>query len=114
MARTEYYNDPAAPAPNSIVVAVTAFVLDDSNRVLLIRRTDNSLWAIPGGAQDFGEYIAQTAVRETKEETGVDIEVTGLVGIYRTPTTSSPTTMARYASSSPSASEAAISAASPP
>ena len=85
MARTEYYNDPAAPAPNSIVVAVTVFVVDDFDRVLLIRRTDNGLWAIPGGAQDFGEYIAHTAVRETKEETGVDIEVVGLVGIYSNP-----------------------------
>ena len=68
MTRTDYYRDPAAPEANSIVVAVTAFVLDDQDRVLLIRRTDNALWAIPGGAQDFGEYIADTVVRETKEE----------------------------------------------
>ena len=73
MARTEYYNDPRAPKPNSIVPAVTVFVLDAQERVLLIRRTDNGLWAVPGGAQDFGEHIAETAVRETKEETGVDI-----------------------------------------
>lgn len=64
---------------------MTVFVVDDADRVLLIRRTDNGLWAIPGGAQDIGEYIAHTAVRETKEETGVDIEVTGLVGIYSNP-----------------------------
>src|SRR5467141_3189056 len=85
MARTEYFNDPDAPAANSIVVACTVFVTDDQNRVLLIRRTDNGLWALPGGAQDFGEYIAETAVRETKEESGIDIEVTGLVGIYTNP-----------------------------
>jgi ADP-ribose pyrophosphatase YjhB (NUDIX family) len=85
MARTEYYNDPQAPLPNSIVVAVTVFVLDDHDRVLLIRRTDNGLWAVPGGAQDFGEYIAETAVRETKEESGIDVEVTGIVGIYTDP-----------------------------
>lgn len=85
MARTEFYNDPQAPKPNSIVVAVTVFVVDDLDRVLLIRRTDNSLWAIPGGAQDFGEYIAETAARETKEESGVDIEVTGIVGLYTDP-----------------------------
>lgn len=85
VARTEYYNDPRAPKPNSIVVAVTVFVLDEQGRVLLIRRTDNGLWAIPGGAQDFGEYIAETAVRETKEESGIDIEVTGIVGIYTDP-----------------------------
>lgn len=85
MARTEHYNDPQAPKANSIVVAVTVFVIDDQDRVLLIRRTDNGLWAVPGGAQDFGESIAETAVRETKEESGIDIEVTGVVGIYTDP-----------------------------
>ena len=85
MARTEYFNDPEAPKANSIVVAVTVFILDDQDRVLLIRRTDNGLWAIPGGAQDFGEYIAETAVRETREESGIDVEVTGIVGIYTNP-----------------------------
>ncbi|MFG1801018.1 NUDIX hydrolase [Micromonospora carbonacea] len=85
MARTEYYDDPQAPKANSIVPAVTVFVLDTQNRVLLIRRTDNGLWAIPGGAQDFGEYIAETAVRETREESGIDVEVTGIVGIYTDP-----------------------------
>jgi len=85
MARIEHYNDPNAPRANSIVVACTVFVTDDEDRVLLIRRTDNELWALPGGAQDIGEYIAETAVRETREESGVDIEVTGLVGIYSNP-----------------------------
>lgn len=85
MARTEYFNDPDAPKPNAIVVAATVFLLDEDKRVLLIRRTDNGLWAIPGGAQEFGEYIAETAIRETLEETGVQIEVAGLVGIYTNP-----------------------------
>ncbi|MGV9676360.1 NUDIX hydrolase [Nocardia sp. NPDC003482] len=85
MARTEYYNDPNAPKPNSIVVAATAFVRNDRNQVLLIQRSDNGLWAIPGGGQDFGEYIAETAVRETREETGIEIRVTGLVGLYTDP-----------------------------
>ncbi|MEU4789000.1 NUDIX domain-containing protein [Micromonospora tulbaghiae] len=85
MARIEHFNNPNAPKPNSIVVAVTVFVQDEQGRVLLIQRTDNGLWALPGGAQDFGEYIAETAVRETREETGVDVEVTGVVGIYTNP-----------------------------
>lgn len=85
MARTEHFNDPQAPKANSIVVAVTAFVTDDEDRVLLIRRIDNDLWALPGGAQDFGEYIAETAARETREEAGIDIEVTDVVGIYTNP-----------------------------
>ncbi|MFG1952839.1 NUDIX hydrolase [Micromonospora sp. NPDC048830] len=85
MARIEHFNNPNAPKPNSIVVAVTVFVQDEQGRVLLIQRTDNGLWALPGGAQNFGEYIAETAVRETREETGVEVEVTGLVGIYTNP-----------------------------
>jgi len=43
MARIDHFNDPRAPAANSIVVAITAFVIDDSGRVLLIHRTDNDL-----------------------------------------------------------------------
>ncbi|GAA1028537.1 NUDIX domain-containing protein [Virgisporangium ochraceum] len=85
MSRIEHFNDPNAPKANSIVVATTAFVLDPDNRVLLIRRTDNGLWALPGGAQDLGEFVAEAAVRETKEEAGIDVEVTGLVGIYTNP-----------------------------
>lgn len=85
MARIEHLNDPNAPKANSIVVAVTVFVTDHYQRVLLIHRTDNDLWALPGGAQEFGEYIAQTAVRETKEESGIDVEVIGVVGIYTNP-----------------------------
>jgi ADP-ribose pyrophosphatase YjhB (NUDIX family) len=85
MARIEHLNDPAAPKANSIVAAATAFVQDDEGRVLLIRRTDNELWALPGGAQDFGEYIADAAVRETKEEAGVIVQVDDIVGIYTNP-----------------------------
>lgn len=85
MVRTEFYNDPNAPEPNNIVVAATAFVLNEQGQVLLLKRSDNALWAPPGGAHDFGESIAETAVRETYEETGIEIRVTGLVGIYTDP-----------------------------
>jgi ADP-ribose pyrophosphatase YjhB (NUDIX family) len=74
-----------ATGPNSIVSAVTVHVLDEQHRLLLIQRTDNGLWALPGGAQEFGEYIAETAVRETFEETGVTVEVTDIVGVYTNP-----------------------------
>lgn len=85
MTRTEHYYDDNAPAANSIVVAVTAVVPNDEGEILIQRRTDNGLWALPGGAQDVGESIAQTVVREVKEETGYDVEVTGVVGIYSNP-----------------------------
>lgn len=85
MARIEYYNDPDAPAANRIIAATTAFVVDGRERVLLIQRGDSEPWVLPGGGQQCGEYIAATAVRETRHETGIDIHVTGLVGIYTSP-----------------------------
>jgi ADP-ribose pyrophosphatase YjhB (NUDIX family) len=52
---------------------------------LLIKRSDNDNWAIPGGAIDLGESLTHAAIRETKEESGIDCEITGLVGIYSDP-----------------------------
>ncbi|CAM3310200.1 NUDIX hydrolase [Stackebrandtia soli] len=85
MGRIEHIDNPNAPRANSIVVAATAFVLDKDHRVLLIRRTDNGLWALPGGAQDFGETVASAAERETLEETGISVRVTAIVGVYSSP-----------------------------
>ncbi|MER5872533.1 NUDIX domain-containing protein [Streptomyces sp. NPDC002044] len=85
MARTDYHDDPHAPEPNSMVVAATAVVTDGDGRILLQRRTDNDLWALPGGGMDLGDSLPGTAVREVKEETGLDVEITGLVGTYTDP-----------------------------
>jgi ADP-ribose pyrophosphatase YjhB (NUDIX family) len=85
MARVDHFHDPNAPQPNSIAVAVSAFVLDEYGQLLMIRRTDNDLYSIPGGQLELGETLTQTAVRELAEETGIDIEVTGLIGIYSNP-----------------------------
>jgi 8-oxo-dGTP pyrophosphatase MutT (NUDIX family) len=83
--RIDYHDDPNAPRANSLVPSVNVVVEDDARRILLIRRTDNDNWALPGGAIDLGESLVQAAVRETKEETGIDCEITGLVGIYTDP-----------------------------
>ena len=85
MARIDYYDDPNAPAANSVVPSVTAIVTNDQGDLLLIHKTDNDLWALPGGGHDIGESIVDTVVREVKEETGVDVEVTGIVGLYTDP-----------------------------
>lgn len=83
--RIDYYDDPAAPAANSLVPSVNVVVVDDSGRILMIRRTDNGNWAVPGGAIDLGEGAVGAAIRETQEETGITCAVTGLVGIYTDP-----------------------------
>jgi ADP-ribose pyrophosphatase YjhB (NUDIX family) len=85
MARVDYLNDPEAPAANSVIPAVSAIVPDGDGRILLIRRTDNNYWSIPGGGLEPGESVRQATVREVKEETGIDCEVIGLVGIYSDP-----------------------------
>ncbi|MFJ4779276.1 NUDIX domain-containing protein [Streptomyces sp. NPDC088762] len=85
MARRDYEDDPNAPAPNSLVPAASTIVVDDDGRVLLQRRTDNGTWALPGGKMELGESIGDCAVRETFEETGIEVEIVGIVGTYTNP-----------------------------
>jgi ADP-ribose pyrophosphatase YjhB (NUDIX family) len=83
--RIDYYDDPNAPKANSLVPSVNVVVVNDAGEMLMIRRTDNDNWAVPGGAIDLGESVGQAAVRETAEESGIDCEITGIVGIYSDP-----------------------------
>ena len=83
--RIDFYDDPSAPEATSLVPSVNVVVSNPAGEVLLIRRSDNDNWAVPGGPIDLGESMVQAAVRETREETGIDCEVTGLVGIYTDP-----------------------------
>jgi 8-oxo-dGTP pyrophosphatase MutT (NUDIX family) len=85
MARIDHYCEPDAPKPNSMVPAVSAVVVNEAGELLLQRRSDNGFWALPGGAVELGESAGQAIVREVKEETGVDVEPTGIVGIYSDP-----------------------------
>jgi ADP-ribose pyrophosphatase YjhB (NUDIX family) len=81
----DYYDDPEAPKANSLVPSVNVVVANDAGEILMIRRTDNDNWAVPGGAIDLGESVGQAAVRETREESGIECEITGVVGIYSDP-----------------------------
>jgi ADP-ribose pyrophosphatase YjhB (NUDIX family) len=83
--RIDYYDSPEAPRANSLVPAVNVVVVNHAGAILLIRRTDNGNWALPGGGIDLGESVAQAAVRETFEESGIECVITGIVGIYSDP-----------------------------
>jgi ADP-ribose pyrophosphatase YjhB (NUDIX family) len=83
--KIDYHDDPAAPEPNSLVPAVSVVVARDDGAILLIRRTDNATWALPGGAIEMSESVRSAAIRETLEETGIECEITGLAGVYSDP-----------------------------
>jgi ADP-ribose pyrophosphatase YjhB (NUDIX family) len=85
MSRVDYYDDPHAPAANSLVPAASAVVIDEAGRVLLHRRRDNDLWALPGGAIEVGESVGEAIAREVQEETGYQVQPTYVVGVYSDP-----------------------------
>jgi len=80
--------DTLEPLRNTLLSHLTPFavgdaaIMDAAGRMLLIRRADNGLWAMPGGALDVGETAAEGVLREVLEEAGHYCEVTGLAGVF--------------------------------
>jgi ADP-ribose pyrophosphatase YjhB (NUDIX family) len=68
-----------------ITVGAMAVVVNTNGQILTIQRQDDKAWALPAGFCDLGENVAQTAVRETFEETGLHVELERLVGVYSGP-----------------------------
>ena len=83
--RVDYWQDPDAPKPTSRKPSASVLVRDQTGRVLLLQRPDSGLWTIPTGAVKRGETVPEAAVRECHEETGLRVEITGLVGVFSTP-----------------------------
>lgn len=75
--------------PTELRLSVSAVVRPDGDpeRVLLVRRSDNAHWGLPGGYVERGESVAEATRREVREETGYEIEVGRLVGVYSDPAT---------------------------
>ena len=57
-------------------------VVNENGEVLLQKRTDFDAWGFPGGAIELGETPEMAAIREIKEETGLDVEIIELIGVY--------------------------------
>lgn len=68
--------------PPKHFVSAAAIVLNDRNEILLIRGPERG-WEMPGGQVEEGESLSQAAIRETKEEAGVDIEIIRFCGIFQ-------------------------------
>lgn len=66
------------------LLAVTVAIID-AGRILLVKREDYEVWCLPGGFVEAGESVAQAAIREAREETGLEIQLTRIVGVYSRP-----------------------------
>ena len=69
----------------SIRPGVGMVVRDGAGRVLLHRRAESGLWAVPSGHVEYGEKIADAARRELQEEAGIEVLIEALTGIYSDP-----------------------------
>ncbi|BCN30951.1 NUDIX hydrolase [Anaeromicropila herbilytica] len=65
-----------------ILVFAGGCIFNEKGEVLLQKRGDSNKWGFPGGAIELGETPQMAAIREAKEETGLDVEVNNLIGIY--------------------------------
>ena len=77
--------------PTYIVPAARAVLFDDRGRILLIRRGDNHMWALPAGGMEPGESVTECMVREVWEETGLTVEASAPFGVYSEPRFTAPT-----------------------
>jgi hypothetical protein len=80
----DYYDD---PAPNSLVPSVSVVVVNDAGEILLIRRTDNDNCAVPGGAIDLGESVAQLRSARRARSRGSSAQLPAPWGSTPTPST---------------------------
>lgn len=64
-------------------VSVAGIVVNDDDRVLVIQRADNGTWEPPGGVLELDECPEAGVVREVLEETGIEVAVGRLTGVYK-------------------------------
>lgn len=89
MPRTEQRPDLAVPVANRAVIDIDTVVVDDAGLVLLVRGWGGRgpVHRLPGGPQLAGESAAEAARRSVLADTGVDVEIVGVVGVYSDPST---------------------------
>ena len=65
-----------------LILGAAVSLIEDGGKVLLVKRCDCGKWGIPGGLMEYGETLEQTALREAREETGLEVKAEALLGIY--------------------------------
>jgi ADP-ribose pyrophosphatase YjhB (NUDIX family) len=85
VARSEFFQDPAAPTARQVTPSAFALVRDAGDRLLLVRRLDSGNWELPGGQVEVGDTATGALHREVAEEAGVTIDVLGIAGVHSDP-----------------------------
>ncbi len=68
-----------------LMVGAAILLLDGSNRLLMMKRSDNECWGLPGGSTEPGEVVEEAAKRETVEEVNLQVGETPLFGVFSGP-----------------------------
>lgn len=82
--RKDWAHEDCMPQANSMRPAAAVAIINN-DRILMLKRADNGKWTLPGGTMELDESLTDCAVREVREETGLDVRVTDVIGTYTDP-----------------------------
>jgi len=85
MSELTFETGPDATKNARIRFGCSVIIPDDQGRILLQKRTDGDWWSLPAGGMEPGETPTQTAIREVREETGLEVELVQFLGLYSDP-----------------------------
>ena len=83
--RTDYYHQADAPQANSVRPAAAVAILNGRQEMLMLLRKDNQKWTMPGGTMEYNESLTDCALREVREESGLEVVIKDLIGTYTDP-----------------------------
>ena len=82
--RKDYSHLPEMPKANSMKPAAAVAIIDNG-KLLMLKRKDNKKWTLPGGTMELDESLVDCAIREIKEESGLDVTILDIIGTYTDP-----------------------------